>query len=94
MGDASTAHPSPGGACPIPNRRSWRGVGGARDPPGRDGVELNESNFDAVVRAMDCLFVEFYAPWCSHCNRLAPQVKRSPPRMSAAYSALACLVVY
>jgi len=37
-------------------------------------VELNESNFDAVVRAMDCLFVEFYAPWCSHCNRLAPQL--------------------
>jgi len=32
-----TAHPSPGWACPIPNRRSWRGVGGARDPPGRDG---------------------------------------------------------
>ena len=96
--------PNPGAASPrtpapaelVPSRIGGVGEESAELEIPRDGtvVELNESNFDAVVRAMDCLFVEFYAPWCSHCNRLAPQVKRSPPRMSAAYSALACLVVH
>ncbi|KAG2658996.1 protein disulfide isomerase-like 5-3 [Panicum virgatum] len=47
----------------------------------RDGtvVELDESNFDAAVRAVDYLFVDFYAPWCGHCKRLAPQLDEAAP---------------
>ncbi|XP_039798566.1 uncharacterized protein LOC120663733 isoform X2 [Panicum virgatum] len=78
--------PNPGAASPrtpapaelVPSRIGGVGEESAELEIPRDGtvVELNESNFDAVVRAMDCLFVEFYAPWCSHCNRLTPQCCR------------------
>lgn len=46
----------------------------------RDGsvLELDESNFEAAVRAAEFLFVDFYAPWCGHCKRLAPQVTDPP----------------
>jgi protein disulfide-isomerase A1 len=47
----------------------------------RDGsvVELDEGNFEAAVAAVDYLFVDFHAPWCGHCKRLAPQVPYPPP---------------
>ncbi|CAL5057789.1 unnamed protein product [Urochloa decumbens] len=47
----------------------------------RDGsvLELDESNFEAAVRAADYLFVDFYAPWCGHCKRLAPQLDEAAP---------------
>jgi protein disulfide-isomerase A1 len=43
----------------------------------RDGwvIELNENNFEAALGAIDFLFVDFYAPWCDHYKRLAPEVR-------------------
>ncbi|CAF4525282.1 unnamed protein product [Rotaria sp. Silwood1] len=42
-----------------------------------DVIELDSSNFDRLVmQSSDLWFVEFYAPWCGHCQNLAPEWKR------------------
>lgn len=44
-------------------------------------LELDDSNFDAAISNFDFIFVDFYAPWCGHCNRLAPEVRVSSPNL-------------
>ncbi|KAF3607055.1 hypothetical protein DY000_02044404 [Brassica cretica] len=41
-------------------------------------VELNSSNFDELVtESKDLWIVEFFAPWCGHCKKLAPEWKKA-----------------
>ncbi|KAL4217734.1 Protein disulfide-isomerase A6 [Mactra antiquata] len=45
---------------------------------GSDVVELTPSNFDKLVLQGDELWmVEFYAPWCGHCQQLTPEWKKA-----------------
>lgn len=38
---------------------------------------LNESNFDSkVLNASGKVFVEFFATWCPHCQRMMPLVEK------------------
>uniref|UniRef100_A0A7N0TUB9 protein disulfide-isomerase n=1 Tax=Kalanchoe fedtschenkoi TaxID=63787 RepID=A0A7N0TUB9_KALFE len=41
-------------------------------------VELTTRNFDeSVIKSKDLWIVEFFAPWCGHCKKLAPEWKKA-----------------
>ncbi|KAJ6696834.1 hypothetical protein OIU85_003211 [Salix viminalis] len=42
-------------------------------------LELDDSNFDSTISTYDYVFVDFYAPWCGHCKRLAPELDVAAP---------------
>jgi protein disulfide-isomerase A1 len=38
---------------------------------------LNEANFDSAVDQYETLIIEFYAPWCQHCQKFAPEYSKA-----------------
>lgn len=45
---------------------------------GSDVIELTDSNFESkVIDSINVWIVEFYAPWCGHCQNFAPEYAKA-----------------
>lgn len=63
----------------LKERLSGKASGGSSEKSDSNAsIELNSSNFDElVIKSKELWIVEFFAPWCGHCKKLAPEWKRA-----------------
>lgn len=48
-----------------------------------DVVALTESDFDTKMADYEVSLVKFYAPWCGHCKRLAPDFEKAATKLKS-----------
>uniref|UniRef100_A0A8C7M1W0 Protein disulfide-isomerase n=1 Tax=Oncorhynchus mykiss TaxID=8022 RepID=A0A8C7M1W0_ONCMY len=51
-----------------------------------DVLELGDSDFDDMVAEYETVLVEFFAPWCGHCQQLAPEYETAATKLKGTVS--------
>ncbi|GIX64903.1 disulfide isomerase [Babesia caballi] len=61
---------------------SFAAADGSSEEGAKAVVELTEQNIHSYVAEHDAVLVKFYAPWCMHCQSLAPEYEKAAKQLT------------